>query len=137
MEKFKQVLYTFVLMTVVVIGLPALELFAISHGGLVVALACLSLVVIAFLWMYLSYFLLRMVVHAGGASMYAYVTIFLGAVKGIWNIWSWLPDGCGVPGYVAAVVFTIFALIYSLMLFQQLHPTMESVQRVMYDDLNN
>lgn len=134
----KALVFTFVVMTVIVLGLPAVELLVIRQGWAV--FACLVIILILLMVASLSFVfftLLRMIVHNWSCKYYCKLTIVLGMIRTIYMLWDVKPADSGSLGMSTAIALTVFTVLFSWGFYRQTSPTQESFTSVLtYDRLN-
>lgn len=132
----KALVFTIIVMTVIVLGLPALELFVIQQGwGMFAGLIIFLLVMLVLAPGFIFYPLLRYCVYNKYYRYLCETTIWLGSIKTIYTLWDMKPEGSGSIGIATAIALTVFTVLFCLGFGWQTRPTIESTTRVMMDDM--
>ena len=113
----KALIFTFVVMTVIVLGLPAVELLVIKYGwGAFIGLVVLLLAILT-TTSHIMLWLEHLCVLSKGYMIFCYTTIVVGTIRTIYNLWDVKPEDSGSLGMSTAIALTVFALLYGLGLF--------------------
>lgn len=113
----KAMIFTFVVMTVIVLGLPAVELLVIKYGwGAFIGLVVLLLAILT-TTSHIMLWLERICVLSKGYRLFCYTAIIVGTIKTIDMLWEVKPEDSGSLGMSTAIALTVFALLYGLGLF--------------------
>ena len=131
----KAIIFTVFVMSIIVFGSPIAEKIVVNNGWTAFALMIIFLLWLLISCPLISYRLLRYNVYNNSYKWYCVATIILGAIRAIYMVWlEYNPADCDL-GIATGVALTIFIVLFSFGMFMQNFPTIESQQRVIYDDL--
>lgn len=131
-------LFTLVLSGVVCATFTFLSCLMANNGWIAYAGITLGLILFFFVWMYIGYFLLRMVArNCGEISILSPICVLALGGMSIYFIWHFMNDEPSAIDYASSITTTIISIIYSYSILQALRPSQESIRKVMIDDMMN